>query len=186
MPLVLRAGVANTLYIKVDISEMRQFGYPFKPEIQLRKQLFTDQREHNLWVGWVAALTVLSLFFLNNVYIYVTFKDKTVLYCLIAQLVGMIYITSYRYFFAPFMPIPVFSFWMGPDSMFEYYDLNSLLQHAGILLLMYLSTKEIAALLNVDPASVRRAKTRLYKKNDTVRTNVGMAKEGSKGWLNEG
>ena len=27
-----------------------------------------------------------------------------------------------------------------------------------------LSTKEIAALLNIDPASVRRAKTRLYKK----------------------
>jgi DNA-binding CsgD family transcriptional regulator len=29
---------------------------------------------------------------------------------------------------------------------------------------MNLSTKEIATLLNIDPASVRRAKTRLYKK----------------------
>ena len=36
-----------------------------------------------------------------------------------------------------------------------------------------LSTKEIASLLNIDPASVRRAKTRLYKKMGVNNPNNG-------------
>ena len=36
-----------------------------------------------------------------------------------------------------------------------------------------LSTKEIAALLNIDPASVRRAKTRLFKKIATADEAAG-------------
>jgi len=38
---------------------------------------------------------------------------------------------------------------------------------------IHLSTKEIAALLNIDPASVRRAKTRLYKKMGTADQAAG-------------
>ncbi|MBF9237019.1 hypothetical protein I2I05_06385 [Hymenobacter sp. BT683] len=38
-----------------------------------------------------------------------------------------------------------------------------------------LSTKEIAALLNIDPASVRRAKTRLYKKIAAANNEPGLA-----------
>ena len=133
----LRAKENNTLYIKADVLPLRKFGYAFKPEIQLRKQAFTDNRENTLRVAWVAALSVLLLFFLNNLYLYLSFKDKTVLYYLIAQLGGMIYLTSYRFFFSSFLPVRVFSFWMAPSGKFEYYDLNSLLQHTGILLVMF-------------------------------------------------
>ena len=37
---------------------------------------------------------------------------------------------------------------------------------------MNLTTKEIATLLNIDPASVRRAKTRLYKKMEVNSGNI--------------
>ncbi|WP_149244293.1 7TM diverse intracellular signaling domain-containing protein [Dyadobacter sp. 32] len=137
MSFVLHAKSINTLYIKADVLPLRKFTHAFRPEIQLRKQAVTDNRENTLRVAWIAALSVLLLFFLNNLYLYFSFRDKTVLFYLIAQLGGMIYITSYRYFFGTFLPIPVFSFWMAPSGKFEYYDLNSLLQHAGILLVMF-------------------------------------------------
>ncbi|HEY8896589.1 MAG TPA: LuxR C-terminal-related transcriptional regulator, partial [Niastella sp.] len=41
-----------------------------------------------------------------------------------------------------------------------------------------LSTKEIASLLNIDPASVRRAKTRLYKKMGVNSANKSEEDEG--------
>ena len=43
---------------------------------------------------------------------------------------------------------------------------------------IHLSTKEIAALLNIDPASVRRAKTRLFKKIAAVDNGAGLAPPG--------
>ena len=135
---MLKADELNTLYIRTDVSLFRRFGYVLKPKIQLRKQALSDETEEYLWVGWVAAMSVLSLFFLNNLFIYLSFKDKAVLYYLLAQLGGMIYITSYRFFFASIIAeMPVYSFWMSPDQNFEYYDLNSLLQHAGILAVLY-------------------------------------------------
>lgn len=120
------------------LSLLREFGYVLKPKIQLRKQSFSDNTEDLLLVGWVATMGVLLLFFLNNLFIYVTFRDKAVLYYLLAQLGGMTYITSNRFFFAAFIPsMSVYSFWMSPDLNFEYYDLNSLLQHIGILAVLY-------------------------------------------------
>jgi hypothetical protein len=137
MPFVLTAKNTNILYIKVDVKPLRKYAFAFKPEIQLRKQAFTEHRENTLLMAWVAALCILFLFFLNNLYLYFSFGDRTILYYLVAQLGGMIYITSYRFFFSTFLPIPVFSFCMFPTGAFEYYDLNSLLQHTGILLVMY-------------------------------------------------
>lgn len=137
MPFMMRENAMNTVFVRMEVAMLREFGHVIKPEIQLRKQVITDEREQTFWVGWVAALSILLLFFLNNLFIYFSFRDKAILYYLVAQLGGMLYITSYRFFFAPFLPVPVYSFWMSPDGVFEYYDLNSLLQHIGILAVMY-------------------------------------------------
>jgi len=137
MSFMMRGNAVNTLFIRAEVGPLWQFGQIFKPEIQLRKQAFSDEREQVFQLGWVAAISVLLLFFMNNLLVYFNFRDKAILYLLLAQLGGMIYITSYRFFFANFIPIPIYSFWMSANGNFEYYDLNSLLQHIGILLVMY-------------------------------------------------
>lgn len=148
MPFMLKENAINTLFIKVDVTLLKQFEHAVQPKIVLRKQAASDQTEEVYWVGWVAAMAVLFLFFLNNLFIYFSFRDKAVLYYLVAQLGGMIYVTSYRFFFATFFPVPVFSFWMSPSGHFEYYDLNSLLQHVGILAVMFGYVRFTRAYLN--------------------------------------
>lgn len=116
---------------------MRQFGYTFKPIIRLKKQVLVQDKEQLSRFGWLLAISVLFLFFANNLYVFYSFRDKAILYYLIAQLGGMIYITSYRGFFYELFPNPVFTFWMNSSPQIDYYDLNMLLQHIAILLLLY-------------------------------------------------
>lgn len=137
MPCVLQAKMVNTLYVRVEVSSLRKFGYVVKRKIQFNRKDNVLGKEENLRIAWLVAVTVLFLFFLNNLYIYFSFRDKTVLYYLIAQLGGMIYITSYRHFFSLIFYCPVFTFWMKPSGWLDYYDLNYLLMHAGILGIMY-------------------------------------------------
>ncbi|MDQ6480585.1 7TM diverse intracellular signaling domain-containing protein [Dyadobacter sp. LHD-138] len=137
MPCVLQAKMVNTLYVRVEVSSLRKFGYVLKRKIQFNRKNSVLGKEENLRIAWMVAITVLFLFFLNNVYIYFSFRDKTVLYYLIAQLGGIIYITSYRHFFSLIFYCPVFTFWIKPSGWLDYYDLNYLLMHIGILGIMY-------------------------------------------------
>ena len=135
MNAILQGSTDNTLYVKVGIKELRQFHAAIEPKIALMKKATADQYEQNLWIGWIAGIIVLLLFFLNNLYVYWSFRDNTVLYYLIAQLGGMLYLTAYWQFFHVFIPSRVFT--LGLHPFLNYYDLNSLLMHFGIVMTLY-------------------------------------------------
>ena len=137
MPCILQARTTNTLYIKTDVHLLRRFGYAIKPKIILQQRSAGNQTERVLLVAWVASMVVLFLFFLNNLYVYFSFRDKTILYYLIAQMGGMIYITSYRHFFSVFFYCPIFTINLRPDGLMEYFNLNFLLMYISLLLIMY-------------------------------------------------
>ncbi|MCF0075500.1 hypothetical protein LZD49_33795 [Dyadobacter sp. CY261] len=137
LPCTLQGKMLNTLYIKVNVAAAGKFEGSFKRKIIFYQNDYAVEKEKTLTTVWLLTLAILFIFFLNNLYIYFSFKDKTVMYYLIAQLGGMIYITSYRHFFSVLFYCPVFTFWVTPGGKLDFYDANYLLMHIGLLLIMY-------------------------------------------------
>lgn len=136
--LVVAKGSAQTIvYLKVDVHRLHLFDKAIKPRILLEKQSLVAGYEQFMLITWIASLSVLFLFFLNNLIIYVSFRDKLVLYYLIVQIGGMIYITFYKQFLQILLPSPVFTLGIYPDGSVYYFNLESLVQHISILLILY-------------------------------------------------
>lgn len=134
---ILRAHTINTIYVQMDVSALHQTMQAFTPALQLEQAAYSSNQEMIIRVTWITSLTVLILFFLNNVYIWFSFKDKTVFYYLIAQLGGIIYITAYKQIFPALMPNRVFSIGLQPDGVLGWYDTNQLLLHVSIPIIVY-------------------------------------------------
>jgi DNA-binding CsgD family transcriptional regulator len=137
MPCTIQGKATRTIYIRANVSSLRKFDRVIKPEVFFSKKEYIIEREQNLKIVWIVALTILFIFFLNNLYIYFSFRDKTVLYYLMVQLGGMIYITSYRDFFSVLFHCPVLTYWLSPSGIVDYYNTNYLLMHIGIIFIMY-------------------------------------------------
>jgi DNA-binding CsgD family transcriptional regulator len=134
---ILRANRINTLYVYIDVSALPPGVPAFKPNLKLVQASYTSHQEMIIRITWITSLTVLLLFFLNNVYIWLSFKDKTVFYYLLAQLGGIIYITAYKQVFPALLPNPVFSIGLQANGILGWYDLNQLLLHSSIPVIMY-------------------------------------------------
>ena len=139
---------ATTLYVKIDLTLFHSLPKAIKPTILLEKKATTDSRYNLMLITWITSLTVLFLFFLNNLFIYFNFRDKIVLYYLISQVGGMIYLTDFKQFFQLLFPCPVFTVGFSPDDHSHYFDLGHLLQHLGIVLILYGQVQLIRAYLN--------------------------------------
>ena len=137
LPGILRARMANTIYVKLDISALPRSAPAFTPGLQLEQTAYTNNQEMIVRITWITSLTVLFLFFLNNVYIWFSFKDRTVLYYLIAQLGGIIYITAYKQVFPALLTNPVFNLGLQRNGVLGWYDLNQLLLHISIPVTVY-------------------------------------------------
>jgi len=137
LPGILRANMTSTIYVKLDLSALPRSAPAFMPDLQLEQMAYTNNQEMIIRITWITSLTVLFLFFLNNVYIWFSFKDRTVLYYLIAQLGGIIYITSYKQIFPALLPNPVFSLGLQRNGVLGWYDLNQLLLHISIPVTVY-------------------------------------------------
>jgi len=134
---ILRANLTSTIYVKLDLSALPRSAPAFKPELRLEQTAYTNNQEMIIRITWFTSLTVLFLFFLNNVYIWFSFKDRTVLYYLVAQLGGIVYITAYKQVFPALLPNHVFSLGLQRNGVLGWYDLNQLLLHISIPVTIY-------------------------------------------------
>ena len=148
MACIMRASTLNTIYVHVDVTRLRQTGYVLQPALRLEKGAVANKQEQVIWITWIASLTVVFLFFLNNVYVWFSFKDKTVLYYLIGQLGGMVYLTAYKKVFPVLFPCPVFSIGLQRNGLLGTFDLNDLLLHLSILVVMYSMVQFTRSYLN--------------------------------------
>lgn len=148
MACVLRPQTKNIIYIHLDLHHLGPFRYSFKPDISIETADFANKQEQVIWITWVTSMMVLLLFLLNNIYIYFSFKDKTVLYYCIGQLGGMIYITAHKQIFPVLFPNPVFSTGLHPNGMAAWYSLNDLLLHIGVMAVLYSTVQFSRAYLN--------------------------------------
>jgi len=151
--LVMQTQAVNTVYVKMDVGKLKKYGIAVKPTISFKNQDELDERLKFLLAGWLIALGVLFLFFLSNLYIYISLKDRSVLHYLIGQAGGMLYISTYW---------ELAQGWLFTtrlvNGVVSYYKLNTLLMHAGIVLVIvgfvqltrsYLNTKKHLAKLDV-------------------------------------
>lgn len=133
---VLRAQTKNVLYVKVEVQKVGLSGYSPAPQVIFEEETVANRQMLLIWTTWIASLTALLFFFLNSIYIYFRFRDKTVLYFILVQAGGLIFITAYKQVFNLFFSCPVFSIGVL-DGFIVWFDLNSLLLHFSILILMY-------------------------------------------------
>jgi len=142
----IQGQTVSTIYVKSDIRAL--LNHNLRPVITFEKHSSAIGKEEVLWVGWVCGLSVLFLFFLNNLYIYSSFRDLTVLYYLHAQLGAIIYIIAYRQFFHVLFLRHIFK--IGPDGngLLMHYDFNNLMMHIGVILLLYGLIQQTRSYLN--------------------------------------
>jgi DNA-binding CsgD family transcriptional regulator len=137
MACIMQAQKLNTFYILADVKALEKSCPALVPVVQLRKANDIDKQERLILITWVTSLTVLLLFFLNNIYVWASFKDRTILYYLIGQLAGMVYVTAYKKVFPLFFPCPVFTLGLPKNGIVTSYSLNDVLLHLSILVIMY-------------------------------------------------
>ena len=154
MACVLRADTINTVYVHINLKHLGAF-VTFKPDIRLETNEFANKQEQLIWISWITSLAVIVLFLLNNVYIYFSFKDKAVLYYLIGQLGGLIYMTAHKQLFPAFFPNVVFTAGLQPNGKAAWYGLNDLLLHTGILVVIYSIVQFSRSYLNTRQALPR-------------------------------
>jgi DNA-binding CsgD family transcriptional regulator len=136
MPCILRAHTNNKVYIHVQLAPAATNSRALRPTVTIEQAGIAGREEQLLWISWITSVIILFLFMLNNVYIWFSFKDKTVLYFFTAQLGGLIFITAYKQVFRILFPCPLFSMKLHQGEV-DHYDLNSLLLHIGMLIIMY-------------------------------------------------
>lgn len=136
LPCILRGLTTDTLYIRSEIRAPGPFNQTFRPEITVEKETVGNRKEQIVFVTWILSISVLCLFFLINVIIYFSLRERVILYYLMAQLSGMIFITAYKQAFPVLFPCKVFSIGLYKGTL-VWYDLNNLLMHVGMLGIIY-------------------------------------------------
>jgi hypothetical protein len=130
----LERRTIDTVYFWVDLRLHSIVNNQFKLNLKLDVKEDADDLKQEIKMAWLVCMTVLFLVFLNYLYIYIGLRDKPVLFYVLMQLGGMIYLTAYWRFFALFAS-KVFSFRLGHS--FHIYDVDQLLMHLGIVLIFY-------------------------------------------------
>ncbi|HWB26291.1 MAG TPA: 7TM diverse intracellular signaling domain-containing protein [Chitinophagaceae bacterium] len=137
LPFVLNRQPVNVLYVKMDLRRLKQPYYSMKPSLEFEKKSVTEGQQDELLYGWVAAVSVLCFFLLYNLYLYASFRDVSVLYYLIAQVGATIYITGYRYLFSVFTHNKILNLGLNTGNVVSFYNIDNIMQHAGIMLIMF-------------------------------------------------
>jgi len=148
MPVALRAKSPTTLWVKINTGSSPHFTRDIKPLISFEKENITDSREAMLKMVWIVSTAVLFLLLLNNLYVYFRLRDKVLLYFVLGQAGGIIYLTTSRSFLAALVFCPPFSYGVTENGKTFPYNLNTLLMHAGVALIIYGFTELTRSYLN--------------------------------------
>lgn len=134
---ILRGGATDTLYINVSLEGIGTFGRAIRPEILLRQKDYVSEQEYHILLVWGTGAMLLLLFMLNYLYVYRSFREKVILYFLVAQLGGLLYITSYWHVLYQWLPIKEFTMVLTSAGRVHSYDANFLLMHVSVVLILY-------------------------------------------------
>lgn len=137
MPFAVEGKSTDTFYVKVFTGKLA----PSKNAIQFGLHFYSEashkSKEQFMLLLWIATLVVLVIFFVYNLYIYLTLKDATYLYYLIIVASGIIYITAINQFFNILLPIRNYTIDVTSNGIVFFCDLNNVCIQIAIIGVMF-------------------------------------------------
>lgn len=137
LPFLSRAQSVDTLYVKVSLRGLEQAGYGVKPVLYWQKAEPHTMAEQKILTVWSIGAAIVLLFILNYLYIYRDLREKVILYLVTAQFGGLLYITTYWFILYKWFPAKVFTRVVTPGGDVNSYDVNALLMHLSVALILY-------------------------------------------------
>lgn len=192
-PCVFNKQAKNVLYLKIDLRDIKGYGFALNPEISIEKELVYNTDEKIVTMVYMFCCIVLISFLSYNLYIYFHLKDKAYLYYVILQAGTLVYYTGNHFFLNVVLPLRRYSMSVLPGGTIYYYTLNDVFQHVGVTIILwgfvqfvrsYLGTKKLFpvcdrvlqllayAYVVVDSVPVITTITGLYYLNNVVTDNV--------------
>lgn len=127
----------STFFVKVNLTGPNPLPPAVKLSLQWEKESVALDADYFFGTAWIVSLALLVILFLNNLHLYYRFRDSTVAYFLVLLLGGMLYITAYRFFFNVAFPSPVFNVIVSPEGKAYPYDMNQILMHVSVALILF-------------------------------------------------
>ncbi|KAA9325706.1 7TM diverse intracellular signaling domain-containing protein [Adhaeribacter soli] len=135
--MLLPGKSTSVIYVKVNLTGPTPIPAAVKLSLQWEKEAEAQEAAYFFGAAWIVSLALLVILFLNNLHLYYRFRDSTIAYFLILQVGGMLYITAYRFFFNIAFPSPVFNLRLTSEGKANFYDLNQVLMHLSVALILF-------------------------------------------------
>jgi len=136
LPLLLPGGATTTCYVRLTLPAYTALPPACAMWVRVAPETAVQAHFLFLTVTWAVSVAVLGLLGLFSLYAYVRFRDRILLYQVMLQLGGILYLTRYRGFFHLLLPQPVFSLRLLPDGHGYSYTPDGLLVHLSVVLLL--------------------------------------------------
>jgi DNA-binding CsgD family transcriptional regulator len=152
VPLKLRKQTSQTIYLKIQLGDIKKLVAPIKPAIVLEKEYTFLATEQFIYLSYLFCCIALLSFSGYNLYLYFELKDSTFLFYVVAQLGAIVYITGSSFFVNVLLPIRIYSIKLKPNGEIATYTLNAFFEHVGTAIIfwgficftrLYLRTKEL-------------------------------------------
>lgn len=144
----LRRRSTSTIYLKIDLHNLPQRQFNFKPTIYLTQETLLQHEEDRLRDRVLMSCIVLLCLIAYNFYIYLYLKDKTYLFFLTIQFGAIIFLLSARNYFNLLLPIRIHNVKAVSPTLIIDYEINLFLQHIGILTIIWGVTNFVRAYLS--------------------------------------
>jgi len=133
MNITMQPKDTNIVYVKMSVAGLEKYPFSITPVVSVKTQAEIDSNLQIINMAWIATVAVLFFFMLSNLYLYYTFRERSIPYYLLTQLGGIVYVSFYRYALAT----STLSYKLFAHGHVFTYTTRNFIQHAGIVLVMF-------------------------------------------------
>ncbi len=135
--IALKPLETNVLYIKLDLRDIKQYGYIGKPAVILEKEVIFNAQERFIKLFFYVCCIALIAFSCYNFYIYIQLKDKAYLYYVIVQIGALVFFIGDNLYMNVLFRLRMYSIIAGPNGGIRYYSLNDFAEHIGVAIIFW-------------------------------------------------
>ena len=135
--LSFKKDATSSIYLKIDLSNLPEQQFNFKPAILLQREEQLQHQEERLLDRVLMSSIVLLSLIAYNFYLYIYLKDKAYLYFLVIQAGALLFLISGRSYFNLLLPLTLYDIKVISSTLILYYEINVFLQHIGILVIIW-------------------------------------------------
>lgn len=135
--IVLKPLETNVLYIKLDLRDIKQYGYTGKPVVIMEKEVTFNAEERFIKLFFYICCIALIAFSCYNFYIYIQLKDKAYLYYVIVQIGALVFFVGDNLYMNVLFRLRMYSIIAEQNGRIVYYSLNDFAEHIGVAVIFW-------------------------------------------------